>query len=296
MTTPVLVLGAASWNRMVHVDALPQGHAVTIPHARQTEGVGSTGVGKSMVLATLGYDVTLHCTLGRDDLADKVQQACADRGIKMIVDLHDDPTAQHLNIMDQAGGRYSIFLSNGADKPELDTVRLERQIAQVETIFLSLAPSSKCTLPLLQGSSAEVLLDLHDYDEKNRWYDDFIACADIVQLSNVALPAPDPVVRKLLAGRATQVALTKGDKGAEINTTDTYVSVLACPAVLRDSNGAGDAFSVALWHAQRGGMTIERAGRFAAAAAAFAVEYDGLFPPNISEQDIVDRSQLHDPT
>lgn len=70
--TSVLVLGAASWNRMIHVAQLPQGRSATIIGARETEAVGSTGVGKAMILAGLGYDVTLHCTLGRDANADKV--------------------------------------------------------------------------------------------------------------------------------------------------------------------------------------------------------------------------------
>ena len=41
----VLVLGAASWNRMVHVDTLPQGVSATLFDATETEKVGSTGVG-----------------------------------------------------------------------------------------------------------------------------------------------------------------------------------------------------------------------------------------------------------
>lgn len=52
--TEILVLGGASWNRMIHVDALPQGVSATIFDAAEAEGAGSTGVGKSMALAALG--------------------------------------------------------------------------------------------------------------------------------------------------------------------------------------------------------------------------------------------------
>ena len=243
-----------------------------------------------MVLAALGYDVTLHCTLGRDDIADKVEVACRDRGIELIIDRHDEPTPQHLNIMDNTGGRYSIFLSNGADAPVLGLDRLRQAIAGVDTVFLSLAMSSKVALPLLKGPNIETLLDLHDYDGRNPWYDDFISYADVLQLSDVALAEPIPVIRRLLAKRAKQVVLTKGGAGAEIFTSTEHADVPVCPANMVDSNGAGDAFSVALWHGQRIGMSLEDAGCFAASAAAFAIEDDCLFPPAVSEKDILERA------
>ena len=287
----VLVLGAASWNRMVHVDALPQGESATIFEARETEGVGSTGVGKSMVLAALGYNVTLHCALGSDDCASRVEKACFERGISLIVDRQEAPTPQHLNIMDRAGGRYSIFLSDGAEAPRLDLARLRAAHTQTGTIFLSLSASSKMALSLLDGLKTDVLHDLHDYDGANPWYDDFILRADIIQLSDVALQDPNPVIERLLAGRARQVVLTKGSNGAEIITAKSRIAVPICAADTCDSNGAGDAFSVALWHAQSRGVALEAAGRFAAAAAAFAIEDDTLFPESITEQQIDARGE-----
>ena len=118
------VLGAASWNRMIHVERLPQGVSATIFDAQETEGAGSTGVGKSMVLAALGCPTTFHCALGRDEYAALIKAACEKRGIGMIVDDQDAPTPRHVNIMDRQGGRYSIFLSNGPVDPAIDEARL----------------------------------------------------------------------------------------------------------------------------------------------------------------------------
>ncbi len=288
----VLVLGAASWNRMVYVDELPQGVSATITNARQVENVGSTGVGKSMVLAALGCRPTLHCTLGNDQHARSIATACDACGITMLIDTHDDPTPHHLNIMDRSGGRYSLFISNGASDPAIDEARLAARILAAGTIFLSLSMSSRKILHLLEGSTAEVLLDLHDYDGVNPWYDDFIACADVIQLSDVALDDPGPVVSRLLSGRAHQVVLTKAEKGAEIFSRSKHVLVSACPAQIVDSNGAGDAFSVGLWYAQRAGLGLELAGRFAAAAAAFAIGDTTLFPAGVSLEDIKQRASL----
>ncbi len=285
----VLVLGGASWNRMIHVDALPQGREATIFAAKKTEAAGSTGVGKAMVAAALGYETTLHCALGRDDLAPKIMAACEARGITMIVDQHVEPTPQHLNIMDKAGGRYSIFLANGADAPVLDMSRLKVAVDAADTIFLSLAASSLAALPLLQHSKAPVLLDIHNYDGQNPWYDPFITAADVIQLSDVALNDAKPIVERLLAGRAHQVVLTRGAQGAEIYTKDQHLTASARAAILVDSNGAGDAFSVALWHAQYQGAQLQDAATFAAQTAAIAVETYDLFPANITAADIAQR-------
>ena len=47
---------------------------------------------------------------------------------------------------------------------------------------------------------------------------------------------------------------------------------------LVDSNGAGDTFMVAVWHAMMGGRRVNEALTFAARAAAIAVECDELVP------------------
>ena len=235
-----------------------------------------------MVLSALGCSPTFQCSLGRDIYASRIIQACQGRGIRMVVDCCDAPTARHLNLMDDKGGRYSIFLSSGDPDPQIDERRLRREIQLATTIFLSLSASSKKVLHLLRDSAAEVLLDLHDYDGANPWYDDFIDCADVIQLSDVALQDVDSVINRLLSGRARQIVLTRGERGAEIFTETGHEVVPVCPAQMVDSNGAGDAFSVALWLGQANGLSLSEAGKFAATAAAFAIECDSLFPIDVS--------------
>ena len=288
----VLLLGAASWNRMVYVSNLPQGSSSTVFDAYEAESVGSTGVGKSMALAALGCSPTLHCALGRDYHAMLVRSACEARQISLIVDEQDAPTPHHLNIMDQEGGRYSLFLSNGSPDPVLDETRISREIRAADTIFLSLSNSSKKLLHLLNNTDAEILLDLHDYDGRNPWYEDFIRHADVIQLSDVEVADPLPTIDRLLAGRARQVVLTKAHKGSEVFTVDSRINIPCFPATLRDSNGAGDAYSVALWYAQKAGFCLREAGSFAAAAAAFAVESSALFPADVTVQDIKQRALI----
>jgi len=287
----VLVLGAASWNRLVYVDALPQGHSATIFSGWETEAVGSTGVGKSMALSALGFAPTFHCSVGQDSRAEQIIAACEDRDIRMLVDRSNAPTAHHLNLMDKQGGRYSIFLSNGDPDPNIDEDRIAQEINAATTIFLSLSVSSKKLLHLVGNCKAEILLDLHDYDGSNPWYEDFIACADVIQLSDVALHDEKLVIARLLSGRAKQVVLTRGADGAEIFTETQHETIPVCPAQMSDSNGAGDTFSVALWLGQRRGLNLYDAGKFAASAAAFSVESACLTPREIPIEQVIFRAE-----
>ena len=142
----------------------------------------------------------------------------------------------------------------------------------------------------MAGSKAEILLDLHDYDGASPWYDDFIVCADVIQLSDVALPEPRAIIDRLLSGRERQVVLTKGKEGAEIFAENTHQEIPICLAKMVDSNGAGDTFSVALWLAQRQGLSLFDAGKVAATAAAFAIEDPRLFPKEVSFAQVVERA------
>ncbi len=54
------------------------------------------------------------------------------------------------------------------------------------------------------------------------------------------------------------------------------------PAKLVDSNGAGDTFMVATWHALNEGKPVAEALAFAAQCAAKAVESEEVVPQTIS--------------
>ena len=62
-------------------------------------------------------------------------------------------------------------------------------------------------------------------------------------------------------------------------------------ALLRANRG-GDAFQTALWHAGTCGLALPKAGRFAAAAAAFALEDDTLCPADVTAERIARRAGL----
>jgi sugar/nucleoside kinase (ribokinase family) len=276
----ILVLGGVSWNTMIHLDAFPPPRPATITNARSVVAAGSTGMGKALALKALGHDPLLHATLGDDAEGEAIHAFCTRRGIRTQFDVDPGGTSRHVNLMNPQGERISIFLFNGSPSPPTDVAALAPAIAAARTIFLNITQSSIPLLPAVGASSADVWVDLHDYDGTNPYHDQFIAHADVLQLSDEALGDPREVMTRL-AQKARLVICTRGSRGA-VALADTYWhEVPAVPVKLIDSNGAGDTFMVAAWHTMSHGASIAAALAFAAKCAAIAVESDELVPEHL---------------
>ncbi|MEP7240126.1 MAG: PfkB family carbohydrate kinase, partial [Devosia sp.] len=259
----VPVLGGASLNTMIHLDRFPEPRPQTILHTRSRVAAGSTGIGKALALRALGHAPVLHATLGDDAEGAAIRAFLAQRGIAARLDIDPGGTSRHVNLMNAAGERISIFLFNGSPEPPVDTAAMAPAIGAAGTVFLNITASSIPLLPLLDAARAEVWVDLHDWDGANPWYEQFIARADVIQLSDEALAEPRAAMQRL-AERARLVVLTRGRHGALALAGGQWLEVPPAPARLVDSNGAGDTFMVALWHAEGLGMSLPEALRFAA--------------------------------
>jgi acarbose 7IV-phosphotransferase len=276
----ILVLGGVSWNTMIHLDAFPPPRPATITNARSVVAAGSTGLGKALALKALGHDPVLHATLGDDPEGQAIRAFCTRRGIRTQFDIDPGGTSRHVNLMNPEGERISIFLFNGSPHPPVDVEALEGEIAGAQTIFLNITQSSIPLLRAVRASRADVWVDLHDYDGSNPYHDQFIAEADVLQLSDEALSDPSEVMTRL-ASRARLVICTRGSRGAVAMADGQWHEVPAAPAKLVDSNGAGDMFLVATWHAMARGDGVPEALAFAARCAGIAVESDELVPERL---------------
>lgn len=284
-----IVLGGASWNTMIYLDRFPEPRPATIAHARSNIAAGSTGIGKALALRALGHDTLLHATIGDDEAGGAVRAFCNLRGLETHFDIDPGGTARHVNLMNPAGERISIFLANGSDKPPIGVADLAPEIATARTIFLNITQSSIPLLPVVRAAGGEVWVDLHDFDGANPYHRQFIDEADVLQLSDEALPDPRPLMAEL-ARKARLVICTRGSQGAlALDATGAWHEVPAVPAKLIDSNGAGDTFFVAVWHALQQDRPLDQALRFAAKAAALAVESFELVPETLSEAAVVAR-------
>jgi sugar/nucleoside kinase (ribokinase family) len=275
-----LVLGGVSWNTMIHLDAFPPPRPATIANARSVVAAGSTGMGKALALKALGHDPLLHATLGDDPEGAAIRAFCEKRRIRTKFDIDPGGTSRHVNLMNLQGERISIFLFNGSPQPPVDVAALAPAIAAAKTIFLNITQSSIPLLPAVRASGADVWVDLHDYDGVNTYHQPFIKTADVVQMSDEALTDPREVMKRL-ASRARLVICTRGARGALALAGGHWHEVPPVPAKLVDSNGAGDTFMVATWHALMSGAGVAEALEFAAKCAAIAVEGDELVPSNL---------------
>jgi sugar/nucleoside kinase (ribokinase family) len=276
-----LVLGGVSWNTMIHLDAFPPPRPATIANARSVVAAGSTGMGKALALKALGHDPLLHATLGDDPEGAAIRAFCEKRRIRTKFDIDPGGTSRHVNLMNLQGERISIFLFNGSPQPPTDVAALEPEIATTKTIFLNITQSSIPLLPAVRASSADVWVDLHDYDGANPYHQQFIAEADVLQMSDEAAGDPRALMSRL-ASNARLVICTRGARGALALADGQWHDVPAVPAKLVDSNGAGDTFMVAVWHALASGKGVAEALGFAAKCAAIAVESDELVPESLS--------------
>jgi len=259
----------------------PEPKPATIHDAKSHTAAGSTGLGKAFTLRALGHDPLLHATIGDDEWGRHIREACAARALATHFDIDPGGTSRHVNIMNAQGERISIFLFNGSARPPVDTAALDPAIAAAKTIFLNITQSSIPLLPLIAASSADIWVDLHDWDGINDYHRRFIAEADVVQFSDESVPDPRPLMEELVQGRRL-VICTRGSKGAvALDNAGTWHEEPAIPANVVDSNGAGDAFMVAVWHALDKRGTTAEALRFGATAARLAVESPDLVPPVI---------------
>lgn len=102
-----------------------------------------------------------------------------------------------------------------------------------------------------------------------------LAAATALVLSDEDLAA-DPTGAARLAAAGTWVALTRGAAGARLFLGPRVVDVPACPARAVHPTGAGDVFAAAWFVRLAAGEEPIAAARYAACAAACAIERPGL--------------------
>lgn len=241
----ILVLGGLSYNLMVMLESFPQPHPQTIFSHSYHEMIGSTGAGKALNLQKLGFDVTLHALIGQDEYGEKLKQTLAQTEINFVYDIDPKGTKRHLNLMDAVGGRISIFLESGTFKPNLDLTRLSTLIANCDLIVLNIINHNRQLIPIIQQHNKPIWCDIHDYDGKNPYHQDFIEAADVLFMSSDNMPNYEPFMQEQ-AKQKQLVVCTHGKEGATAVLHDPLPRTIHIPAItdyqLVDSNGAGDAF------------------------------------------------------
>jgi len=264
----ILVVGGASYDEIVQLDEFFMPSPATIFAKSSYQTPGSTGVGKALALAKLGHDVTFIAKVGKDSSGKNLIDTLQDANI----DFHPiwvGKTEKHLNLMNSKGERISIF-TQMSSTPAIDFDSYNDLIAVSDIVCLNIIDWCRGLIPNIKALSKPIYVDLHDYDFKNPYHQDFIDAADGVFLSSERLSDFNDFVLKMISQGKIWVVITHGAKGATAATTlDNLTSIPAGTPNIIDTNGAGDNFFAGFIHAYSTGNNLLNcllAGRIAADA------------------------------
>ena len=286
MTKPILILGGASLDTIIHLPALPTPEPQTIWPRESYRALGSTGAGKSLNLAALGQTVVFHTVLGGDPEGQQIQAALGHPGICLLTEQTDAPTEQHVNLMSADGKRISLFIQPPPEPEQVDWNQAQQALAECAVAVVNILGYTRSALPWLKAAGTPIWTDLHDYDGHNSYHEPFIDAARAIFLSSDNLPDYRTTMEGLIARGKEFVVCTHGSEGATLLTGEGQW--LEQPVVsvsgLVDTNGAGDAFFSGFLHRYLQGADLTDCLRAGAIAGALCVTSRELASPDLNPQ------------
>ena len=280
----IFIAGGVSIDSIIYLPEFPAPRPQTIHHCRFAETVGSTGSGKALNLCRLGFDVTLHAMIGDDSYGEKARKLLTHPDLTFLYDIDVSGTERHTNIMNAAGERISVFTNNVSENPGIDYSQFNRLIKESDHVVINLGSYTKKLLPVAKTEGKPVWTDLHDYDGRNPWYDDFVNSGDYIVLSSDNMPDYRRFMQKMIAtgkkmvvtthGRNGSTGLTKNNEWIEVRAVDLYK--------MADSNGAGDAYFSGLLYGFSKGYGIRKCMEMGSIAGAMCVGSYLLHHPDLS--------------
>ncbi len=282
----ILVIGGLSYNTMIYLSKLPDALPQTIFCQAYHETVGETGAGKALNLARLDFDVTFHALIGEDYYGSIIRGLFAQQEhLTFIGDIDPLGTHRHINLMDNEGGRISIYMQPGTFNPNIDLDRLDELIPQQDYIVLNIENYCREVIPLIQRACRPIWCDIHDYDGANPYHQDFIRAAEYLFMSSDALPEYRHYMEHFIRAGKKLVVCTHGKLGSTALTSDSnWIETPICSEYQQvDTNGAGDAFFAGFLYGYSHSYPIEKCLRMASIVAGLCVTshelaYSDLYP------------------
>lgn len=280
MTGRVLVVGPASWNRIVLLDRLPDPVPHTVVATDTWHTVGGTSAGKALSLAATGREVVLSTQLADGPEGELVRSALTRAGVRVQAG-PADVTEQHLNLMTPAGERLSVYLAHppaGPDDPERDR-EVQGLMAGSAVVVLDLGAQPRRLLPHALAAGRPIWTDLHDYDGRADFHQPFLEAADAVFMNGDATSDPLDLLARCLRHGAAFAVCTLGAEGAvALDRSGRVHRVEAVPVTVVDTNGAGDAFFAGTLDAHLAGAELPDALAAGAQSAARVLTSRHLHP------------------
>ena len=256
------------------------------------------GVGHNIArnLRLLGLDTVFLTAIGKDVYGERILQECAASGIdgSRILELKDCTTSTYLFIADREGDmRLAISDMAICDRitPDYLTENLDLLNRAAAVVMDANLPeesirylAKNCSVPLFAdpvsaskaGRLKPILSRLHAL-KPNRLEAELLSGLPI--RSREDLPA---AAEKLLGTGLKELYISLGSKVVYAVSAEQSCLIPRCWAEVRNTTGAGDAFTAGLVWAYLQDKTLLESARIAAAAAAIAAEGRETINPNLS--------------
>lgn len=279
----IFVLGGASYDTIYHFSFLPEQKAQTLFPKKTIKAIGSTGIGKSIPLSKLGFDVTFHAMIGDDFYGKEIISAMKKNHINFIYDIDPKGTKTHTNLIDDLGQRISIFENGGTFEPHVDEVKILEAIKDADIIVLSIINYTRRFIKDIKRLGKPIWVDIHDYDLKNPYYNDYIDSADFLLMSLDQVEEISDFA-SLMVNQNKLFLTTNGNQGAKCYTKDyIYTQGAIKTNHIKDFNGAGDHFFSGFLYGYLKFKSIEKALTAGAYLATSCIESDEISNDEISE-------------
>ncbi len=278
-------IGGASYNSIIHLDEFPEPIPKTIHHCEFKETVGNTGAGKAITLSKLGFYVAFHSMIGIDVYGKKIMEYLDRPNLNFIKDFDPTGTERHLNLMNKKGERISIFMNPMSDNPEIDYTIFDEHIKSSDFVVVNISNYCRNVLPICKANRVEVWTDLHDYDGKNNYHQDFIDTSDYIFLSSDNLKNYKTFMEEMIQQGKKLVVCTHGKAGASALTQEGWVEVEAVTDYkIKDTNGAGDAFFSGFLYGFSKEYSVEKCMQLGSIAGGLCVQSELIASEELSEE------------
>jgi sugar/nucleoside kinase (ribokinase family) len=291
----VAIIGGTTFDHIITLKQLPQPIPTTIHSAPFHEGTGSTGAGKALALTKLGVSNTLYSVIGDDHYGQYIIQDLENNGVDFIYDIDPKGTERHINIMDENGGRISIFITTSSEVIDTPDKKMESILATADIIVLNIISYCKSFIPQIVEAQKPIWTDLHDYDGSNAYHQPFIDAAQYIHLSSDNLTDYKSTMQSFINQGKELVICTHGKAGASLLTKHgiwlEQPGIANLPII--DANGAGDNFFAGFLVGWMNNLPLQTCLQYAAICGGYCVTSKGLVYEQLTPAFLKQQHKVH---
>lgn len=260
----ILVVGGASYDLSIYVDKLPDGNPGSIFSTKSIQNIGGTGAGKSLNFEKLGFETFFHSFIGDDKEGQIIRDYFNTTKIKFLAEKDEKSTLRFTNIIDKDGKRISIFTAYNTFEPVYDRKHLKQIIKECDYLVLNIMNYARFLIEDAKIYNKEIWCDIHDYDGKNEYHQDFIDGSDYIFMSSEGVDDYKNLMKKFIDEGKKLVVCTHGKNGASVLTASgEYIEEPIIDSYEKmDVNGAGDSFFAGFLYAFSKEYDVKKCMRF----------------------------------